>query len=129
LIVVNTLNAAAVSGEGEATADATPSLRVMSVPAELGVLSFNTLSDAAPPTAIEPAAPAGSRSPIKPRSTGTGVCTPVFQAVSADPQGSVFDAWDGGESEWEQTLASIAEGDGVTDREAATDALLGSLFG
>ncbi len=98
-------------------------------PAQGSVSSFSTLSYALPATAFDDSEPAGSRSAAGEVASWNRVGTPVDQPVLADPQRSVFDAWDAEESEWEDTLATIAEADGGTDREAAIDALLGSLVG
>jgi hypothetical protein len=131
IIVVNALNTGAAAGEGEAAPEATPALSPQSVtatPAAWGVSSFSTLN-APSATAFSNLLPAEDRSEISDWASWNRVCTAAAQPVSADPQRSVFDAWDADESAWEDTLATIAEGDSGTDRESATDALLGSLFG
>jgi VCBS repeat-containing protein len=132
IIVINTLNAGTAAGEGEGDAEDTlvsNSKTVAATPAPWGVSSFDAVSYAVPASGFNDPAPTGSRSTAGDRLSFNRVCTPVPQPVSADPGRSVFDAWDEDGSEWEDTLAMIAEGGSGTDREAATDALLGSLFG
>ena len=98
----------------------------------MGVWSFSTLNDAADATRFgQPidrswANSDSARSDLTPWGS---VCTAEAQPLSPAPQRSVFDEWDAEASDLEDTLAAISDGADAADREAATDELIGALFG
>ncbi len=131
-LVVNALNAAAFGGsEGEgasAVASAVTPRSVTATPAQLGVSSFSTLSYAQPARELGQGASVSSRSTASDLSLANAVCLPESRPVTDDPHRAVFDDWSADDSELDDALATMAQDDSREDREAATDALLGSLF-
>jgi VCBS repeat-containing protein len=131
LLVVNELNSAA-AGEGESLAEAVPVRNQEAAAAPLGVWSFSTLSDTA--DATQPSQPgdgswANSDSTRSDLSPWGSLCTAEVRPLSTAPQRSVFDEWDAEASDLDDTLAAISEGTDPSNLEAATDALLGAMFG
>jgi len=131
IMVVNRLNTLA-SGEGEADAEAMPG-QIWTPAAPIDAVPLG-MSPAEPTTAERLGAPiaaglVGSGSTGRDLSPWSGAATGEERTESISPLRSVFDAWDAEDGDLEAALVAISRGAGSADREAATDALLGDLFG